>query len=153
MYDFYFVLETVYGDGKTKNYQVKQALQESAELCQLVQATLSDEFLLATMASEPELVESFEKNYRNRSAQEVLSHLVEPRGFLHHHTRRGPGIWHPEDHSRFELDALVLERLAFAVAFKLMEPHVFSDKTVTAYHALAKAAGYRVAPAPPEDSR
>lgn len=142
IYDFYFVLETVYGNGKTKNYQVKQALQENAELCQLVQATLADEFLLAIMAREPKLVESFEKNYRNRSAQEILSHLVELRGFLHHHTRHRPGIWHPEDHSRFEFDALVLEHLAFAVAFKLMEPHVFSDKTVRAYHALVKAAGH-----------
>jgi len=144
IYDFYFVLETVYGDGKTKNYQVKQALQESVELCQLVQATLADEFLLATMAREPKLLKSFEKNYRNRSAQEILGHFVELRGFLHHHTRRRPGMWHPEDHSRFEFDALVLEHLTFAVAFKLMEPYVFSDKTVEAYHALVESAGYKV---------
>ena len=148
IYDFYFVLETVYGDGKTKNYQVKQALQENVELCQLVRATLADEFVLATMAREPKLLESFEKNYRNRSAQEILSHFVELRGFLHHHTRLRPGIWHPEDHSRFEFDALVLEHLTFAVAFKLMEPYVFSDKTVKAYHALVEIAGYKVARPP-----
>lgn len=145
IYDFYFVLETVYGDGKTKNYQVKQALQENAELCQLVEATLADEFLRATMAREPRLCESFDKNYRNRSAQEILSHFVELRGFLHHHTRNRPGIWHPEDHSRFEFDAIVLEHLAFAVAFKLMEPYVFSDTTVRAYHDLVEAAGHKVA--------
>lgn len=148
IYDFYFVLETVYGDGKTKNYQVKQALQENIELCQLVQATLADEFLRATMTREPRLRESFEKNYQNRSAQEILSHFVELRGFLHHHTLNRPGIWHPEDHSRFEFDALVLEHLTFAVAFKLMEPYVFSDKTVKAYHALVEAAGYKVAQRP-----
>lgn len=145
IYDFYFVLETVYGDGKTKNNLVKRALQENVELCQLVQAALADELLLETMAREPKLLKSFEKHYRNRSAEEVLSHFVELRGFLHHHTRHRPGIWHPEDHSRFECDALVLEQLAFAVVFKLMEPYVFSNKTVEAYHALVKAAGHKVA--------
>jgi hypothetical protein len=144
IYDFYFLLETVYSDGKTKNYQVKQALQGSAELCQLVVATLSDKFLRATIAQEPRVRESFDKNYRNRSVQEILSHFVELRGFLHHHTRHRPGIWHPEDHSRFECDAIVLQHLAFAVAFKLMEPYVFSDKTVKAYHDLVEAAGQKV---------
>lgn len=76
IYDFYFVLETVYGEGKTKNYQVKQALQENVELCQLVETTLANEFLRANMAREPRLLESFEKNYRNRSAQEILGHFT-----------------------------------------------------------------------------
>lgn len=146
IYDFYFVLETVYGAGKTKNYQVKQALQNSAELCQLVQATLADEFLQAAIAREPKLQEAFHNNYEGRSPAEVLDHFVELRGFLHHHTKGRPGIWHPEDHSRFELDAHVLEHLAFAIAFKLIEPHVFSDKTIRSFHELVVRAGHRVTP-------
>lgn len=153
IYDFYFVLETVYGDGKTKNYQVKQALQENAELCQLVQVILADEFLLATIAREPKLIKSFEKKYRNLSVQEVLSNLVELRGFLHHHARGRPGIWHPEDHSRFEIDAIVLEYLAYAVAFKLVEPYLFSEKTLMAYHTLVNVAGHKVSSPPTEDPR
>jgi hypothetical protein len=142
IYDYYFVLETVYSDGKTKNNQVKHALQQNAELCRLVQATIADEFLLVTLASEAKLQQAFQKNYQSRSAEEILGHFVELRGFLHHHTSRRPGIWHPEEHSRFELDALVLERVAFSVVFKLIEPHIFSDKTVRAYHSLLQAAGY-----------
>lgn len=133
-YDYYFVLETVYADGKSKNNAVKEAMKGNASLLALVEKALSADIFLATIARELPLKAAFDSRYRNKSAADVVDHLVETRGFLHHHNSKRPGIWHPEDHKRFEIDALVIEAIAFSVVFKLSEPFIFSKETVDAYH-------------------
>lgn len=132
-YDYYFVLETVYAEGKSRNNAVKDAMKGNAELLALVKKALTDELLIDMMKREPKLKAAFDKSYANKSASEVIDHLVEIRGFLHHHNAKRPGIWHPEDHKRFEIDALLIERIAFAVVFALSEPFIFSEETILAY--------------------
>jgi hypothetical protein len=133
-YDYYFVLETVYADGKTKNSAVKEAMKRNCAFLGLIDEALSDDIFLASILEKPVLKTGFEKKYSNKSAAAVIDALVETRGFLHHHNSKRPGIWHPEEHSRFELDSLVIEAIAFRVVFTLAKPFMFSDRTVDGYH-------------------
>jgi hypothetical protein len=56
----------------------------------------------------------------NASDAGVSDYLVEVRGFIHHHTMRRRGIWHPERQEEFEFDAFVLQHIAFGIAMKMM---------------------------------
>lgn len=144
IYDFYFMLETVYGEGKSKNQHVKEVLQKSQELLSLIQkATASGSSFDAIAMADRNRSDHFEKYYRNKSPEQIIDRLVELRGFLHHHSSRRPGIWHPEDHERFTVDAYVLERIAVAVALKLAEPFMFSEKTAQRFEEITRDARAR----------
>lgn len=55
MYDFYFMLESAFGEGKTKNYQVKKAFMESVALRECILSTLNDKGVEAELNREPRL--------------------------------------------------------------------------------------------------
>lgn len=134
IYDLYFMLESVFGEGKSKNYQVKEAFERSSVLKDCIEKAVIDEVLRNELAREPRLRREFTQRYEGKSTTEIIDQIVEMRGFLHHHTMQRPGIWHPEDHKRFEIDALLLQHVCYDVAFHLLTPIVFAEGVVKEYH-------------------
>lgn len=129
IYDFYFVLETLFADGAFKVRDVKKAFRNSSELCDAIKAALKNP-LLSTI-HELRLYQSLEAKLLKMTVPEYIEHLVELRGFLHHHSQRRKGIWSPERQDLYEADALLLESvtsnvLFCAVAGYLDHPEVLS---------------------------
>jgi hypothetical protein len=127
IYDFYLMLETLFGEGKSKNQQVKEAFRNSPVLIRCVSAALNDEILMLGLQSNADLLSAFQSRYGHENPQIALDEWVELRGFLHHHAARRPNNWHPDEQKRFEVDARVMQYACMNVAFELTEDLVHSD--------------------------
>jgi hypothetical protein len=121
-YDFYFLLETLYGNGKTKNDAVQAAFKKSTEIREAV-----EQFLAFSKEVYPsgETRKSLMTKFNGYSVDTLVEYIVKQRGFFHHHTARKQNIWHPAHEEKYENDALMIQAIAFHVliheAFKLFE--------------------------------
>ena len=116
VYDFYFFLESLFGAGQFKKKAVQQAFMNSKPLTEAIQKVILDPE--STVQAKGRELEEFIKKYGAMSVEDIVEHVVELRGFLHHHTGKRKGIWHPEDHRRYQLEALLLQSIAFSVAME-----------------------------------
>jgi hypothetical protein len=130
-YDYYFFLESVFGDGKTKNYAVKEAFKNSPRLNGRI-----DEILKGTNSKlmiRHDQRSHFEQKFKNKTVEEIIDYIVELRGYLHHHSIKRKDNWHPDDHYRFELDALLLHNIAYYIAMDIALPYLYEEKTLKIY--------------------
>lgn len=139
-YDFFFVLETTFGDGKFKTGPLKQAFRNSDKLVRIVNAVLSDDEFLREMSRENRLEQKYSTSFSGKTAEQILDSLIDLRGLLHHHSSKDKHRWDPEGHQEFKLEAKLIERIAFGIVFDLSEPFVFNQTTVDAFLGLARAA-------------
>jgi hypothetical protein len=127
-YEFYFVVESLYGNGQQKNRaliaQFKKApkLRDAAERALLVK---DDDF------SSKKTQKEFMKRFQHQTVDSLLKYLVERRGFLHHHSSKARNKWHPSYEQEFECDALMIRDIAQRVLMdELFE--LFDDERVKA---------------------
>lgn len=130
IYDLYFVLETMYGDGKFKKAAILARFKASDELRQATETTLRDPDDMPKC--ERRIKQAFRDKFSGLTVDQYLEHVVDLRGFLHHHTQRRKENWDPEDQSRYEVDAVVLQRVVFNAIFHvawayLEDPAVLSQ--------------------------
>ncbi len=136
IYDFYFMLESVFAE-KGNSKLCEEAFKQNDSLRKSVEKALIDDVLLGEIRREKRLQSAFDEHYKG-ATEEVIDDIVELRGFLHHYTSRRRDIWHPEEHERFEVDALVLQHIAYHLAFELVKPYVFSEQAIQIYTELIK---------------
>jgi len=140
IYYFYFILESVFGEGKFKKAAVMDAFKKSPELRKCVERAIYDPGPVITINKK--LKAQFDKNYSMMSAEKVIRKIVELRGELHHHTLKRKN-WHPENQHQFELDAVVLQAIAYNVAFMMAEKYLWDKAVIQAYEALRKEVSKR----------
>jgi hypothetical protein len=122
IYDFYFVLETMFSNGKTKNYQVKEEFKKSHSLLSFTQNVLKDgEESLFRRSGRQNLVDAFRRKYASGTPEQFLDNIVELRGFLHHHSGRNARIWNPMVECDYEMDAVLLGDLCFKICSTKVE--------------------------------
>jgi hypothetical protein len=153
VFDFLFMIESLFANGKFKATQVETEYLRSLILQQTISAVLAEKSLRQAIAhhSDSRVKQSFARDYAGKTPSEITRHLVKLRGFLHHHTIGRRDIWHPDDHVRYEADALFLQNLCLGVGFKIVEPIWFADEHVREYQALASL--FFASPAAPDDPR
>jgi len=84
IYDFYFFLESLFAQGKTKNHRVKQAFKQSKELRECIEEVLKEPHVIISPRREE--LHLFMKKYGGMSVDDIIEHIVDLRGFHHHHT-------------------------------------------------------------------
>jgi hypothetical protein len=131
--DFLFMVETTYANGKFKTAQVESEYLASEELHTLIGKALRERVLLENVRDHSRIQESFALAYATKTSSEIIKHLVQLRGNLHHHTSRKSGIWHPADHVRFGADAYFLQQLCLDIAFAIASPTLFNAETARDY--------------------
>jgi hypothetical protein len=136
IYDFYFILETVFGEGKFRKAAVSNAFLSSDQLRSCVQRALSDPGPMITY--DRRIRTQFEQSYGRMAVEEAVERIIELRGYLHHHTVKRRDIWHPEDQRRYEVDALFLQVVTYNVVFAIAERYLWDEGVVHAYEELAK---------------
>jgi hypothetical protein len=75
----------------------------------------------------------FREKFSRMTVEEYLEHVVDLRGFLHHHTQERSGIWDPEDQQKYEVDAVVLQDVVFNAIFKMAWPYFEDPEVLTQY--------------------
>jgi len=131
---FFFVVETVYGQGKFKKAALVKALLSSRELVNHVTHAVSDWH--ASPLVETRLRGALQERYGNASVDNLIERFVELRGEVHHHTPKRKGVWNPEYQERYEVEALLLQAVGFNVIFALLEPHMWSNEVMSQYQRL-----------------
>jgi hypothetical protein len=134
-YDFFFILESEFAEGKFHQRDVLIRFQRSSVLRASVERAIGNPSL---MLRENAIRERFAGSYANMNVDEALARIVERRGFFHHHTKKDMHRWHPEDQLRYEVDALFLQSVALNVVMGLARPFVSDSDVVSQYEALAK---------------
>ncbi len=84
-FNFYFVLEGLYGNGKTKNEQVKHCFRQSATLTDAIDSVISAGFQ-ASMDGDEGIREWLKRIAKPCNAEGIIHLIVEARGNLHHYT-------------------------------------------------------------------
>ncbi|HWR88426.1 MAG TPA: hypothetical protein VN277_08410, partial [Acidiferrobacterales bacterium] len=133
IYDFYFVLESLFSNGHTKNRKVKGQFRQSNILQTAVGKGLASGLVQKVLARDERLKQEFAVRYLKKAHNEITDSFVELRGFLHHHSVMRPNVWHPEEHHRFKLDALVLSSVCFNVLSELTFPLLYCEDSARQY--------------------
>ncbi len=131
IFNFYFLLESLFGAGKYKKQTVKQAFKSSKQLRKAIQKALSDPIVTKSTLQNESC--NFIKKFGAMSVDSIIEYIVDLRGFLHHHTGKRKDIWHPEDHKRYQLDAFLLQSIAFRVSMEMCLGYFCRPKVLEAY--------------------
>jgi len=145
IYDFYFILETLFGGGKFKTDAVSAAFLSSSQLRSCVQRGITDPGPMIML--DARIRGSFEQTYGKMSVESAIENMIELRGYLHHHTSKRRGIWNPEDQHKYEIDALFLQRVTYNVIFAIAEPYLYSPDVIRVYEDLVRDLNDRTDPA------
>lgn len=131
IYDFYFFLESLFAGGKTKNYMVKEAFKQSEELRDVIEEIFKNPRMM--ISPDPTQLSRFMKKYGGMSVDDIIEHIVELRGVLHHHTPKRKNMWHPEEHARYESESNLLGAIVFLVAMRRVNGYLQRKEVISAY--------------------
>jgi hypothetical protein len=133
-YNFFFFLETQFAPGYSNPKVVAQKLLEASSVTAALQSTRED---LRRYSRRPPKLFSL----LALSERELITHLVDTRGNLHHHALRRPGTWHPEKPERFEAEALIARSIVHSIAMKEALSLIFSQEQDDAFIESAREVG------------
>jgi hypothetical protein len=106
IYDFYFVLEYLWGNGKFKKNDIVREFISSED------ATLAINLAIKPFESamhDRHLDKEYcNASYLNKDANKIFEHIVDLRGYLHHQSSRRKYNWNPGFQSEYEIDATFL---------------------------------------------
>lgn len=128
IYDLYFAIEYMYAEGKFKKHDVIQNLLKSKiliEAIEIVQGKVDSQIL-----SNPNLLNKFKDKYHGKSKEEVVKHLVDLRGFLHHYNAKRKDMWHPGMQMDFKVDALILLQICHHILSSATLSVLFQKKNI-----------------------
>jgi len=131
IYDFYFLLETLFADGKFRQDEVIRRFAHSSLLRSCISQVIHDPGRM--IRSSLKLMQEFHRTYGHMTVDKIVEKIVALRGYLHHHTQKRRDIWHPDEQIQFELDALVLQSVAFHVVFEVAREYLWDDTVMHTY--------------------
>lgn len=131
VYDYYLALETSFAGGAFKKREVVSRMLANKELVESIASAVKH------LSRDVEFVELISKhggfNYLKAGVKEILEHLVEVRGLLHHHSSRGSRTWHPSRQSEFRQDAVFLAELCLDVFNSEVTASMYSGEVSAAF--------------------
>lgn len=86
-YNFYFILEDLYGGGKTKNKQIEENFRSSAELREIINWVMK-KHIDAHKKHSKNISESLKERNLKNTADDIMKLLVRTRGRVHHYTSK-----------------------------------------------------------------
>lgn len=131
VYDFYFVLETLFANGAFKQKEVLRHFESQKELLDAVSASrrmLSQDREFVRQASL-----SASTTYTHGSEREILARLIQVRGFLHHHSSKNPKAWHPNEQETYRADAVFLAQVCFEILGSRIFSCMYSERSVAEF--------------------
>lgn len=122
IHDFYFLLETLFGNGKTKNYQVLEEFKKSPSLVAFAAQVLKEGGqIIAGRGTRTIVLDEFKQKLSKKTPEQYLEHIVNLRGFLHHHSLGHKKIWNPTSEYEYEMDSILLSYFCFKICSTKVE--------------------------------
>lgn len=135
IYDFYFVLETLFAGGAFKKNEVLQRFLGHDELVKAInevqRSLLQDRALWQHVSLEKRAI------YAQGSVREVLSHVIQTRGVLHHHSGRGAKAWHPNQQAGYRVEATFLAYICFEILNSRVFSRIYSEDAVQRFSSIS----------------
>jgi hypothetical protein len=131
IYDFYFVLESFFANGKSKNYLVEKEFKESEKLRNHITDLCDHSKFLASLDTEDRT--KCKRILDGKSVDKIIKFLINTRGFLHHHTTKRKDIWNPEKQDRFRPEALIFQDLCHKVVFEMFLDRIYESDIISEY--------------------
>jgi hypothetical protein len=135
-YDFYFMLESTYGEGKTKNTHIQKKFLESEFLSSTIEETvLSSQYKYSLPA---ELRSRYQVDYAGLTVSTFIEKIVKLRGFLHHHNNKRHDGWQPTKQDDYRLEAFMLQDICCRVGVELFYESVEESNAKAVYQELVE---------------
>ena len=132
----FLLIESIYGDGKYKAAQLKDALKASTEFMSIVTNALKDRLLPKhpRNSDTEKLLSAFP------TAEAAIDHLVEKRGFYFHGNVRRKNAWKPHEQETAEALCLLALHIAMLISHVAAAP-MFDDSLSQRHFDNAKRVG------------
>ena len=140
-YDFFFVIETLFGNGKFKTRQLKEELRSSLPLQEAVAQTLAGGQVRFILASDKHLLPAYRLHYQGRKSAEITDRFVDLRGELHHHSGRDRRCWNPGEQQEFELDATFIGAVCCTVLQAATLRNVYNNEQAARFESAVNRGG------------
>ena len=134
IYQFYFIIESLYGDGKFKEKDLVKKFKSSDELKSIFDKTFNNNEFMVGVSKK--LISQFNESehYGDRNFDKFMLRFIKLRGFLHHHSSKNKNAWHPERHIDYELDAFALSAVAHSVVINKIWDYCGTERVVADYN-------------------
>ena len=87
----------------------------------------------------PKLAQQLTDKFADFDVDSLIDHIVELRGFFHHHTSKRRDVWHPSMQETYSLESLMFAQIAMKIAIKLVFQHIDEQKVIDEYLKLVQA--------------
>jgi hypothetical protein len=114
IYDFYFFLESMFGEGQFKKHGIEEAFKKSRRLTEAIEKVMANPSVTVTPRKSE--LERFLKRYAGMSVGD-----------------KRKDIWHPMDHKRYESEAHLLRSIACSVAIETSLALLYKQEVMEAY--------------------
>lgn len=132
----FLLIESLYGDGKFKNHDLKSALKKSSEFTDMVATALKERVPL----KKPKGSETEKLLSSSPHVHEVIDHLVEMRGFYFHGNVKRKDAWTPHNQDKVEALCMLTLDIAMLVSHAAAAP-MFADELSQRHFTDAEHAG------------
>tara|TARA_R110001592_G_scaffold254129_3_gene517487 strand:- start:29985 stop:31115 length:1131 start_codon:yes stop_codon:yes gene_type:complete len=132
----FLLIESLYGEGKFKKNQLKEALNSSSEFRSIVIKTLDE-----PMSPRKHQTSDTERLLSGSpSVEEVIEHLVDKRGFYFHGNVKRSDAWQPHEQTAAEALCLLSIQIAMSISHQAAAA-MFDDALSQRHYDEAKQAG------------
>lgn len=124
----FLLIESLYGNGKYKATQLKDALKTNSEFVSIVTNALKNPMppKHARNSDTQKLLSTFPK------AEKVIDHIVEKRGFYFHGNAKHKNAWRPDEQGTAETLCLLSLSIAMLISHKASMP--MFDNSLSQHH-------------------
>lgn len=112
-YGFYFVLEFLFGHGQFKKGILLSHYGNEEKVKEAIQTAISEPH--SEVLGDARFREKYRSTYIGKSKEEILEHIIDRRGFLHHQSSSRKRNWSPHNDQEFAVDAFFLQMMSYKI--------------------------------------
>lgn len=128
-YNYYFFLESMYGEGKFKERDLTKIFGQNAELMKAV-SKARDETINMRMVERNAFYKMLSET---NDPQIILKKTILRRGESHHHSTKNPKAWHPDKQDDFLTESVFLHLVCMDMIHGLEGQLLFSEEIENAF--------------------
>ncbi len=136
-YDYFFLLEYLFADGKFKTNEVKKNFKAAPELQAAIKQVLNDKSITQYLQTISQ--KKYDEIVNGKTAEEISDFFVDLRGKIHHQSKKHKKGWHPANQQDFKFEAELFANVCFNLMMKAANDLMFSkDVDVKAIKCMQK---------------
>ena len=128
IYDFYFVFEYLWGNGKFRKKEIVSQFASSPQAVASVEYARNNPPSQVS-SNKPDL-DLYRTNYHEKSSEEIFEQIVGLRGFLHHQSSKRKQNWNPGSDIKYRVDSHFLHIAAHHAVLNIFTGILFEKAEI-----------------------